>query len=60
MLSDHEVFDGCCGCHSHPPCSWCMSLTLEEADAMWSGGREALEKYWKDSGYVRKKEDNEG
>ncbi len=56
-MTDAEVFDGCCSCHNHPPCSWCMSLTLEEADIMWNSGREALEKYWKENGYQRKKDE---
>ena len=34
-----------CSCHINPPCDFCMSLTEEEADIMWNGGREALEEY---------------
>jgi hypothetical protein len=35
-----------CACHISPPCSWCVQLTEEEADAYWSGGRQALDQLW--------------
>jgi len=56
MLSDTEVFNGSCACHINPPCSWCTSLTLEEADIICSDGRESLEMYWRENNYQRKEE----
>jgi len=36
--------DGC-SCHINSPCSFCTSLTEEEAEAFCSGGMKALEEY---------------
>lgn len=34
-----------CSCHISAPCSFCESLTEEEAEVYYSGGLDALEKY---------------
>lgn len=34
-----------CSCHISPPCSFCTSLTEEEADVYAKGGLDALRKY---------------
>lgn len=31
-----------CSCHMHPPCSFCESLTEEEAEAFADGGADAV------------------
>lgn len=33
-----------CTCHIAPPCSFCVSLTEEEAEAFCSGGSQAVRK----------------
>lgn len=38
-MSDDE-----CTCHIFPPCSFCVSLTEEEAEAMANGGTVAVKK----------------
>lgn len=34
-----------CTCFIVAPCSFCLSLTEEEANVLWAGGRKALEEY---------------
>jgi len=36
-----------CSCHSMPPCSFCTSMTEEEANIFWNEGMYGLEQYWK-------------
>ena len=38
-----------CSCQSHPPCSFCMALTEEEADIMWNEGSDGFDKYMKNN-----------
>lgn len=38
-----------CTCHEHPPCSFCTSLSEEEASILWNGSMEDLKKYWKEN-----------
>jgi hypothetical protein len=35
-----------CSCQYHPPCSFCMALTEEEANIIWNEGMTGLQKYW--------------
>lgn len=48
-MTDAEKFYreyGGCSCHTCPPCSFCLLLTEEEADALSNGGYMALEDFW--------------
>lgn len=40
---DADLFYSGCSCHmGHPPCSFCTSMSDEEASAYWTGGRTSL------------------
>lgn len=48
-MTDAQSFyesNGGCQCHRCPPCSFCTLLTEIEGDLLYSGGLDALEKYW--------------
>ena len=50
-MSDAEKYYyefGGCSCHTMPPCSFCTSMTEEEANVMGNEGYQGLEKFWKD------------
>ena len=47
-MTQVEKENGECSCHINPPCSFCVSLTEEEADAFSDGGMKALRKLWND------------
>jgi hypothetical protein len=47
----YEDYGGC-SCHSHPPCSFCMALTEEEADVIWNGSMQDLMKYWREQSLI--------
>ena len=37
--------DGC-SCHLNPPCTFCASMTEEEADVRWNDGMRGLRELW--------------
>jgi len=41
-MLDRDNEERGCSCHLSAPCSWCESLTEEEASAVWNGGMDAL------------------
>ena len=41
---------GGCSCHINPPCSFCTSMTEEEAVIYWNGGIRGLKKLWSEQG----------
>ena len=57
LISDaHRMYDEgySCSCHTMPPCSFCTSLTEEEADILWNDGIDGLTKYWKRNRSIEK------
>ena len=48
-----------CTCFSHPPCSFCMELTEEEASILWNGTMRDLEKYWHEQALKPDEEENQ-
>lgn len=44
-LTDTWYSDEECTCHLNAPCSFCTSLTEEEADLMANGGIEEVRRY---------------
>ncbi len=44
-LIDMDV--GGCSCHINPPCSFCTTMTEQEADAYDQGGMDALHALWR-------------
>jgi hypothetical protein len=42
-----EKLGGECHCHQHPPCHWCMLLTVADVAIQDAYGRERLRDYWR-------------
>lgn len=38
-----------CTCFQSAPCDWCISLTMDEVDALSSGGMSGLRQYWRET-----------